>query len=246
MSDWTLHYWIRGQPLDAWHTIQVSPEIDTLDLKRFIYNTHHKSLTGKPSTIHIYKVPDNKPVLWGDSTEHTLDALTLDQLNVIEFTGRDLLKYFKPPIPRNQLHLIISTSFNICCWLRGTDSTSAFIIHSSIADQISKLKKTIRTKLYDLGHSNVPTHFLRLYKILPSDNLETFYTPGSGQVLDRHEYVGDVFNDVPFSATPCVVIDCVDDGFMIQTQGYKNLLKNKRRLSIGHHSLYLETNWEIQ
>ncbi|KAF8446362.1 hypothetical protein L210DRAFT_3727013 [Boletus edulis BED1] len=52
-----------------------------------------------------------------------------------------------------------------------------------MADQISKLKKTIRTKLYDLGHSNVPTHFLRLYKILPSDNWETFYTPGSGQIV---------------------------------------------------------------
>ncbi|KAH0830118.1 hypothetical protein J3R83DRAFT_1456 [Lanmaoa asiatica] len=175
------------------------------------------SYSSSEADIDVYKVPENKLVPDDDSMEAILGTLSISMLGTPLRASRLLSDYFKPPIPQHQLHFVIDVpSLDILCWPRGTDDEAYLLVKALKFDRVDSFKNVIKTELH-VTHTDVPSPFLKLYMIPAMDDVnlpKILGAVGAGQLLRANQLLGTVFNDVPFSANPRVVIEWLDDGLV--------------------------------
>ena len=101
---------------------------------------------------------------------------------------------------------------SVRCWIRGTDPEVSLTVHKSQTACVNDIKNAIEAAFgKNLGGSSPDR--LNLYKISvdeEDDIHENHGALGSGRRLLANELLKNVFDDVPFSQTPCVVIELLD------------------------------------
>ena len=98
------------------------------------------------------------------------------------------------------------------CWIRGKDFANDFELSASMKVSVGGLKNAIKAVHKEL--ENLSPDRLKLYKI-PDDGSEVqeiLGTLGSGQVLQGNDLLGKIFDDIPFSRTPRVIVELSDQG----------------------------------
>lgn len=96
------------------------------------------------------------------------------------------------------------------CWIRGKDFANDFELPISMKVSVGGLKnaiKAVHKELEDLSPDS-----LKLYKIPDNETgvQEILGALGSGQVLQGNDLLGKIFDDIPFSRTPRVIVELSD------------------------------------